>query len=467
MNIKGTVTASPATPGRDVKGTKFESVTLVTVYLLLLLLIPSSVRIAVLGSMGRPSLLWGLVLFCWWALWRLLAKPSDLPGVRQPARVAYFALLVVALVSLAAALFRGQPPDQVSPAMTSILRLLSWGGVMLVGLDGLRDYDQIFTLVRRIAVLCAALATLGLLQFITHQSLLDWISAIPGIEVESAGVQVRESFVRASGTAIHPLEHAAALSAGLPLAVAVALRYSGDKSRTGFAHVFAWVPVGLITLSSILAVSRSALIGFAVSALVTLTAVPSRMRTVLIGAGAFAAAGAVAAVPGLFGVIKTLFAPGGDASTQSRTNALARVPEFVASSPIYGTGFGTFLPRYYIFDNAWVLMLIELGIVGLAAFFAVFVTSIVGAAQAGWSRRSDIRVLGRTLVASVLSIAVVFAFFDGMSFPISAGLAFVLFGMCGAARRIQVTDPASDPPSVLDLYEEVGRSDPAARRGML
>ncbi len=417
------------------------AVTMVTIYLVLLLAVPSNVRIAALGSLGRPSLLWGLVLFAWWVLWRLTARAPDLPRVRQPVRVAYFALLAIALVSLAAALLRGQPPDQVSPAMTSILRMLSWGGVLLVGLDGLRSRTEVITLCRRIAIGSGVLAVLGLVQFVTRQSLLDWISGIPGLELEEGGVQVREAFVRASGTAIHPLEHAAALSAGLPLAVTMALL---PRRTPGSVRPFVgWAIIGVITVASILAVSRSALIGFGVAAATSLIAVPRRLRVVLIAAGFFAAAGAVAATPGLFGVFRNLFAPGGDNSTKSRTDALDRLPDFIASSPVYGNGFGTFLPRYYIFDNAWALMLVELGLLGALAFGALFATALFSAIQAGRSSDPQLRMIGRTMAASVFSLAVVFAFFDAMSFPIAAGMTFLLFGLCGAVRGSTPADPVT------------------------
>lgn len=411
-----------------------DAVAMLTIYLVLLLAIPSNVRIAGLGSMGRPSLLWGLVLFGWWMLWRLLAEKQDLPSVRQPVKLAYFLLLTVALVSLSAALFRGQPVDQVSPAVTSILRLTSWGGALLVALDGLRTSSQIFVMIGRIAIGASVLAALGLAQFLLRDSLLGWISSVPGLEVEDGGVQVREAFVRASGTGIHPLEHAALLSAGLPLAIAVAMTRTQASEGEGRRWPIYWIPVAIISLGAILAVSRSALIGFAVAAMVSLAAVPLKARIVMLVGGGFAAAFAVAAVPGLFGVFRDLFSPSGDASTQSRTDALARLPEFVSASPIYGSGFGTFLPRYYIFDNAWVLMLVELGAAGLVALIALFATSIAGAIRAGYSSQGDLTVPGRTLAASVLSLAVVFGFFDAMSFPIAPGIAFILFGMCGAIR---------------------------------
>ncbi|HZM55649.1 MAG TPA: O-antigen ligase family protein, partial [Acidimicrobiales bacterium] len=216
------------------------------------------------------------------------------------------------------------------------------------------------TIVRRIAVAGGLLAAFGLVQFLTGQSWLGWLSSVPGVTVDSGGVIVRGLFTRASGTSIHPLEHATALCAALPLTIAVALH--PRRARGG-----GLVGVGsalLIALGSVLAVSRSAIIGFGVAVIATLPGLPRRLRRIVIAGCAVIAVGAGIAVPGLLGTMVGLFSPSGDASTKSRTDALARVPEFVASSPVYGIGFGTFLPRYYILDDAWLLMLIELGILG-------------------------------------------------------------------------------------------------------
>lgn len=404
---------------------------MLSVYLVLLISIPSNVRIAALGSMGRPSLLWGLVLFAWWVLWRLVGRANDFTSVRSPVRVAFFALFVVALVSFSAALLRGQPDDQISPAATSLLRLLSWGGSMLVAIDGLRRYEDVWSMVRRLALAGWLLACFGILQFLTRQSLIDWFSSIPGLEVEAGGITERGAFTRASGTSIHPLEHATALSAALPLTIIVAM----DKSKR--MGLLAWAPPAAIALGSILAVSRSALIGFVVAAAASLPALPRRARSVAIIGGAAVAGIALMAVPGLLTLFLDLFAPSGDASTQSRTDALARLPQFVSESPIYGTGFGTFLPRYYIFDDAWAMMLVELGILGLLALLGLFLASIYSAtAHTKNVRDPELRPLGRALAASVLTVGVVFAFFDGLSFPIAAGFAFLLFGLCGAVRTL-------------------------------
>jgi hypothetical protein len=427
--------------GVDV-GRRFQpdAVGLLTVYLVLLLAIPSSVRIAALGSLGRPSLLWGLFLFGLWGLWRIQARSSDLVNVEQPVRLAFFALCAIALVSFAAALFRGQPADQVSPAFMSLLRLVSWGGPLLVAMDGIRTVDAAMTVVRRIAVAGGLLAAFGLLQFLTGQSWLGWLSSVPGLAVEESGVAVRGVFTRASGTSIHPLEHATALCAALPLAIAVALH--PGRARGG--GPVGWWSAFLIALGSVLAVSRSAIIGFAVAVIAMIPGLPRRLRRIVIAGCAAITVMAVVALPGLLGTMVGLFSPSGDASTKSRTDALARVPEFIASSPVYGTGFGTFLPRYYILDDAWVLMLVELGILGLLAFAALFVTAVLSTVRASLITTDPrLRLVGRALAASVIAICVVFAFFDGLSFPIAAGLAFLLFGLCSAVRAVALGEPRS------------------------
>lgn len=418
-----------------------DAISMLTVYLVLLTAVPSSVRVAALGSMGRPSMLWGLLLFIWWLLWRLTARPDDLTQVRSPIKLAFFALVTVALISFGAGLLRGQPDDQVSPAATSLLRLLSWGGSMLVAIEGLRRVEDVLLMIRRIATAGWLLALLGLVQFVTRQSLIDWWASIPGLETEAGGVTERGGFTRASGTSIHPLEHATALSASLPLALGVALQATKQRFRP-----MAWAPVGIIALGSILAVSRSALIGFFVASVASLPALPRRVRGAIVTGGVALGGLAVVAIPGLLTLFTQLFAPSGDASTQSRTNALARLPEFVAESPLFGTGFGTFLPRYYIFDNAWAMMLVELGILGLLAFAAIFISSIYSAERAVWRSTDDeAKLFGHMLSASTLTIAVVFAFFDGLSFPIAAGFAFLIFGLCGALHAAVHSESLSTP----------------------
>lgn len=426
------------------------AVTMITVYLVLLLAIPSSATISALGSLGRPSVLWGIVMLVWWVIAKLQTQSIVVRPVRQPVRIAYVILLIIALVSFAAALLRGQPEDQVSPAFTAILRLLSWAGVLLITVDGIRTMNDLVRVIRQIGIAAGLLAALGLLQSVTKIPFVDVFGALPGISMSAADVAERSGLSRVAGTASHPLEFATVLNAALPLVIAAAishgLRWQVTKGGSGW-----WVPVGLISLSAIIGVSRSAIIGFAVAVLTMIPVLPRRYRGILIVGGAALVAVAVVAVPGLLATTLQLFTgASSDPSTQSRTGGLSRAPDFISASPLVGAGFGTFLPRYYIFDNEWVLLAVEVGLLGVLAFGAVLGSAIWSGARAR-RRSSDagIRLLGYALAASVVNIAVLFAFFDGLSFPQSAGMLFLIVGLCGAIRTIGAADESHAPAARL------------------
>ncbi|CAH0122841.1 O-antigen ligase domain-containing protein [Microbacterium sp. Bi121] len=432
--------------------------TTLTVYIVLLFAVPSSTSIAALGGLGRPAQLWGMFLLFWWLLSRLQARtPGQLRSVPQPVRYALVAFVVVALVSFAAALLRGQPGDQISPATTALLRLASWSGVLLVAMDGIRTYDDVAKLIRRLALAGTAMAALGLVQFFTGQTWLDWIVNIPGLAFEGADAATRGSFTRASGTAIHPLEYGTAVVAAIPLAITTAVNKGFRTTPSRYAGWW-WGAVAVIMFASAVSVSRSALIGLFVAVVASLPAIPVAYRWLIGVGGGIIAAAALAIIPGMFGTVMNLFVGASDdPSTQSRTAALARVPEFLSSSPTIGQGFGTFLPRYYIFDNAWVLLLVELGVLG-ALSLAAMVLSAMGSAL--WSSRhspfADLRAMGRALVASLLTISVLLIFFDGLSFPISAGLLFLMIGLTASVRTVAAADE-----DLVAASRHVARPEPA------
>lgn len=416
---------------------------MLTVYLVLLLAIPSGVVITALGALGRPSLIWGLVLLVWWAVARLQMRASDARPVFQPVRFAFVAFLLLILVSYAVAMLRGQPDDQVSPAFTALIRMLSWAGVLFVTVDGIRTMTDLASMVRRIGIGAGLLAVLGLLQFLTGQGIVDFFGTIPGLSM-AGGIQERAGVIRSSGTAIHPLEYATAITAALPLVIAAAIS-RGFRSKRSHGGLWYWLPVGLISTSALVAVSRSAIIGFAVAVISMIPAVPAKFRATAIAASSAVALVIFAATPGLLSATMRLFSGAAlDPSTQSRTTGLERIPEFMSTSPVIGSGFGIFLPRYYVFDNQWVLIMIEVGVLGLLSFLAFFVAGIWSARRSRHSGNADIRLLGHALAASLFTIAILFAFFDGLSFPIAGGMLFLLAGLCGSVHTVVAADAVSE-----------------------
>ena len=412
------------------------AVTMLTVYLVLLVAFPSNLTISALGSYGRPQFIWGLVLFVWWVFSRLQTQRRTIDVVGQPVRLALGVFLVIVLLGFAAALLRGQPADQVSPALSALLRYVSWTGVVLVAIDGVRSMTELLTVVRRLVVACSLLATLGVAQFLTGQSFLELFSAIPGLSESAGGIDSRGMFMRSSGTATHPLEYGTALSIAVPLALAVAILRVGHRNES--RRLRWWIFLAVLATASFLAVSRSTLIGFVVAVVLMIPALPKRFRIAVIVGGVLLAGVVVVATPGLYGTVLGMFlGVGTDSSTQSRQAGLALAPVFLSASPLLGIGVGTWLPRYFIFDNQWLGTLIETGVLGTLAFAAVLAAAIFsGAGVSRHTERADIRLMGRALAASTATAGLLFAFFDGLSFPIAAGLLFLVVGLCGSARTV-------------------------------
>lgn len=426
---------------------------MLTVYLVLLLAIPSGVVVTSLGALGRPSLIWGLVLLGWWTVARLQKRTSDPRLVAQPVRFAFVALLVIILVSYAVAMLRGQPDDQVSPAFTALVRILSWAGVLLIAVDGVRTMPELATMARRIGIGAGLLAVLGLVQFVTGQGIVDFFGTVPGLSM-AGGLQERAGVIRSSGTAIHPLEYATAITGALPLVIAAAIS-RGFRPPPSHGGLWWWFPVSLITASALVSVSRAAIIGLAMAIILMIPTVPARFRTTVIGVGSVAAVAVFAVNPGLVSSTIRLFSgAASDPSTQSRTIGLDRVPEFMSASPVVGSGFGLFLPRYYVLDNQWALTAIEIGILGFLGMTAFFAAAIWSARRARRSPDADVRLLGYALTSSMVILAVLFAFFDALSFPIAGGMLFLLAGLCGSVNTIVSTGMGSEVPAS-DHYERV------------
>ena len=271
-------------------------------------------------------------------------------------------LLASGLASYAAAMLRATPAAEVSTADSGMLRLVAWTGLALIANDGIPNGARLEVLLRRVVRAGAVVAILGIVQFVTGTTFVDGIG-LPGFSStqEFAGVQERAGFVRSVGTAIHPLEYSAILTMVLPLAVTQGLEKRGSL-------VARWWPAGVIAAASAVAVSRSTMLCLAAGLLVmALTWTPTVRRWM----AAAAAAGATAVfvlVPGMAGVVLSLFTTlSGDSSALSRSDSFDLVWTFFERSAVFGRGFATFLPEYRILDNQYLLTVVEMGIVGLVA----------------------------------------------------------------------------------------------------
>jgi polysaccharide biosynthesis protein PslJ len=419
------------------RSTSIDAVTGLTAFLVLLIVIPSRLIFAPLGSAGTPAEVLGMVLF---AVWLTVYVSSLGRREKHPEPIKIFAGLFVGavLISYVAANTRAMFSAEARAADSGLLLVCSWMGVMLMAMDRVPTRERLDVLLRRLVLLAGALATLGLLQFVTKMPFTNYLQ-VPGLaNNQTLSVYGRGGLTRPAGTASHPIEFGAVLTMALPIAMHYAMI---DRHRPALRR---WYPVLAMGIAVPISISRSAVISLIV---VLCFVLPTWTRAARRRAYAaiLALFGAVyVMVPGLLGTITHLFTGiSGDSSAQSRSGSFSLAYDFISRTPIFGRGFLTFLPAYRILDDQYLGLLIETGVVGLLAYLALLVSGVVGGLRVRRTANQIDGLLGVSLAASVASALASFALFDAFSFPMAASLSFLVLGCVGALSRLART-PSAD-----------------------
>lgn len=418
-----------------------DGATVLTVYLIALICIPSRLVLATLGGAGSPAGIVGLGCLGWW-MWFHVQRSTPTGNGPQPVRFGFLAVSFAFLASFVAAMMRPIEGFEYSGAQLGMVLLAGWGGVLLIGNDGIPDAERLLVLVRRLVATGGAMATLGIAQFVTGKPLVDGIR-IPGLAANHSlyGLTMREGFTRPTGMATHPIEYGAVITMILPLALALAV---SDTARTPLRR---WFPVLVLVVSVPLSISRSSLLAAVIGCLVIAISWPPATRRVAAGAAAVLAVVVYVTIPGMLGSLLGLFTSiGGDSSALSRTGSYPIAGEFIEKSPLFGRGFSTFLPSYRILDNQYLGLLIEVGIIGVLSVLGLVAAAVICAVRARRASGPEVaRQVSQGLAGSVAAGASSLALFDGLSFPMSAGLFFLVLGLAGAAFRISRYDSLNEP----------------------
>lgn len=411
---------------------RFDGAAVVVVFIFVLIAIPSQLVIGPLGGAGTPAQVIGMAAFLWW-VWDRVHRPADGLSAVRPVRTAALIWGASVLLAFAAAMIRPISSAELSTANLGLLSVLAWLGILLVASDGIPSLPRLSAVVSWLTVGGAAIATLGILQFITHQPFTDYIQ-IPGLTLNQQlyGALTRDGFVRPSGTAVHPIEFGAVLTMILPFAIYRVIdgRHPNIVGR--------WFPVVTISVAISISISRSAFVCAAVAVIAIIPTIPRAERRALLAGIAFLATMVFLLVPGMVGTITGLFTSiSDDPSAQSRTGSYGIAAQFIQQSPLVGRGMFTFLPSYRIFDNQYLLFLVEIGFVGFLATVALLLTGITSAVRASL-RVLDLhtRYLALSIAISLIVATIGLALFDAFSFPMVPGLLFLVLGLSGAAARL-------------------------------
>ncbi|MFV8182716.1 O-antigen ligase family protein [Streptomyces sp. AF1B] len=441
------------TPGRGragMLGRRVDATAILTVYLVLAFFIPSNLALPALGGVGTPANVFALLGLMWYLATWLGGRILPAPGTRL-VRVALCVLGLAVLSAYISDAMRESSHEEVLGADRGLIGFLVWVSLVVLTSAAMQQRGRLDVLMRRVVVMASVVAAIGFYDFFAATNIADSIN-IPGLQTSVAQVSVmdRGAFTRPRATTAQPLEFAGMLAILLPFAVQQAL----DPVRRHRHALRRWGPVILMAGALPLSVSRTSIIGLLLVALVMVPRWKPARRWAAIGVLTGSVAVFKVLVPGLIGTITGLFASflsNSDSSTQARTVKYSAIVPYLKEHPLFGRGFGTFTPDLYFFtDNQYMLGLAEMGLLGLIALLTLFVTGIhQGGAIRRLARTESDRELGQAFFASALVALVISATFDSLSFPMFAGMFFLMLGAgsgyLGFVRREAATATVPGP----------------------
>ncbi|MCB0956565.1 MAG: O-antigen ligase family protein [Ilumatobacteraceae bacterium] len=443
MTIEAT---TPSIAVASVKTKRSTPLLLLQIYIWLMAGLPARLVIGSIGSFGSPASLAGLLTFGLWAV--SAGKEGTLPRVVWPVRFGLLALWIPTLLSYAIMHLHSNPADEVNGADRALLFLLVWSGAALLTAEGLAGLDELLRLLRTLAVAAAYVSAVAIAQSRFGFDFTLWLAKIPGLSVsgELDSVLNRSGFNRPAGTATHPIELGCVLAIVLGLTIVLAVFDHGWKVRTR------WLTLAVIGLGIPLALSRAGILSAAIVLVFWLAGANRKhaMRTLAASAGFVVLL--FLTTPGLLGTLKNWFAGWSqDQSISTRTDDYPAVAYYIRRSPIIGRGPSTFLPKFRILDNQWLLQLIEVGVIG-AVGFAIYLLLPGFLGRSARHRQPDElwRAMGQALAGSSMVAIVASASFDSFTFPMFPGLWAVVLGAAGLLWRASPAPPlavtAPSPP---------------------
>ncbi len=424
---------SPALGGRCRRLASFDAVSLLTIYLVLLIAVPSRLVFGAIGSTGTPAALVGIVALAWWTAGRIVPSIGGATGL-QPVRTTLLAFCVVVALSEVAGAARAMDGVESRAADAALFGLAAACGVAWLAADGIDRLERLVVLLDRIVIAGAALAALGIVQFFTDFDITKYLW-FPGTHVNGdlQLIQVRDGFNRVAGTAVHPIEFGVVLATIFPLAVHRAM-HRGANPRLQRV-----LPLLLIAAALPMSLSRSAILGVLAAGLVLALGWTwsQRANAAVVTVGFLGLLRAV--IPGLLGTLRNLFTNlQSDSSYVARTTHAHQAWVYIGATPWIGRGFGTFLPdRYVLLDNQYLGVLAETGVIGLVALVAVFCAAFVVAHHAGRTILDpELQSLGRALAAAAVVPLITYVTYDAFSLRMGVGITFLLLGCAGAFWRL-------------------------------
>jgi O-antigen ligase len=411
-----------------------DGATLISLFVVLQFVIPARLVISKLPLSISPASVVALAVgLCW--LFAHFTNTLGMAKGRNAVRTMLFLYICAVLATYGLATYGYLPPDELNLADHSLVLALASVGMALGVCDGVRGHERLNLVLKTIAATGAVVAVIGILQFLVDLDLTQYLK-LPGLRytAEYGYTTERATMRRVGATTGHPIEFGVVCAMLLPLAIHMATK----AVRRRQPWVRWWLCTGLIAMGLMFSISRSAILSAAVAGGVLFLGWPARRRVqALLAVLPFLLLIKVM-VPGLLGAFYNLFTTmGQDDSIRYRTHDYATASAQIAKHIWLGRGLGTwYAPKHQVFDNQYLLSLVEVGVLGLVAFMGIFVAGIYAALRArSMSSDPEERDLGLTLVAMLVVPVIGCATFDLAAFATATALAFLIAGASGSLLR--------------------------------
>jgi O-antigen ligase len=386
--------------------------------------------------------LYRLVVAAVLAIWAgsLLVDPSV--RLRQsPFRIPLIIILCGTFGSIIVNVGRVMPLS--SAVLKSLTFFLSFVLLHYFVLSVVRSRRAIENVTKFLVSGTAAVAVFSIIEQRTQFNIFDHVGQVlPFLQFNGAVEVDRAGLIRAVGSSAHPIELGVVLALAFPLGLALAF---GSGRRW-------WIPTAILAVGVMSAASRTPILMLTAAGLVLLWLRPSEVKRLLPLAIPLIVVIKLA-LPGSIATLKNAFFPQGglvaEQSAQARNYdpllAGGRVSQLgprldeASRTPVLGQGFATRqtgfnnpLRNAPILDNQWLGLLLELGIVGVIGWAALFIGSARRLGRAARRRAGPNGWLAAGLAASIVGFGAALFTFDGFSFIQATFVFWILISLSGS-----------------------------------
>jgi polysaccharide biosynthesis protein PslJ len=360
---------------------------------------------------------------------------------RSPFRVPLIIILCATFGSIIVNIGRVMPLG--SPVLKSVTFFLSFVFIHYFILSVIRSRRAIENATKFLVVGTATVSLFAIIEQRTQFNVFDHVGQVlPFLQFNGAVEAERFGLIRAVGSSSHPIELGVVLAMMLPLGLALGF---GCGRRW-------WIPTGVLAVGVMAAASRTPILALTAAGLVLLWLRPSEVKRLLPLAIPLIIVVKLA-LPGSIATLKEAFFPqGGLVAEQSfysqngdpmltggRVRQLGPMLDEASRRPVLGQGFATRqtgianpLRNAPILDDQWLGLLLELGIVGVVGWAALFFGSVRRLGRAARTRAGPDGWLAAGLAAGIVAFGVAMFTFDAFSFIQSTFMLWILISLSGS-----------------------------------